>query len=151
MDKMNIRITAGLLSIAMLLISDRAKTTRLAIKPANILIAISGFFQLVFKGINCQLINVARFNSNWNTATFLLPIGDAVLNSSPARINLPGNNITGNRLNSNFFFSINIGTNVCVSQMSSVISLASAISNIVLPDFSVSQSDVIKQAAVNST
>ncbi len=115
MDKMNIKITGGVLSIAKLLITCRAKPTRFPINPASISIAMGWFFQLVFKGIISLLTNLAGFssNSNWNTMALSQPAGDAIISANPVRVSLTGNNITGNGLNNNFPFSINIGA--CIS------------------------------------
>ena len=115
MDRMNMKKTGGVMSIAILLITGRAKTTRLPINPASISIAMGWLFQLVFKGIISLLTNLAGFssNSNWNTTVLSQPAGDAIISANPVRVNLTGNRITGNGLNSNFPFSINIGT--CIS------------------------------------
>lgn len=113
MDERNMKITGGVLSIALLLITGRAKTTRLSINPASILIAMGWFFQLVLKSINNQLSYVAGFSLNGNTAAVLLLAGDAIIGANPVKANLTGNIITGtgNRLNSNFPLSTNISTN----------------------------------------
>ena len=111
---MVLKITGGVLSIAILLITGLAKTTRLPINPASISIGMGWFFQLVLNGVNCQLTNVARFNSNWKSAVLSLLTGNAIIAANPT-----GNNITGKGLNSNFPLSINISTN---SRQSDVIS-----------------------------
>lgn len=149
MDERNMKITGGGLSIALLLITGRAKTTRLSINPASILIGMGWFFQLILKGINNQLSYVAGFSSNKNTAAVLLLAGDAIIGASPVRANLTGNIITGtgNRLNSNFPLSTNISTNSRQPDVS-VISVISGIFDVVSPDFSMSQPGVIKHVCI---
>ena len=116
---MVLKITCGVLSVAILLISGRVKTTRLLINPASISTGMGWFFQLVLNGVNCQLTNVARFNSNWKSAALSLLTGDAMIAANPVSAILNSNNITGNGLNSNFPLNINISTN---SRQSDVIS-----------------------------
>ena len=111
MDKMNIKINGRVLSIAILLITGRAKTTRLPINPVSILNGIGWLFQLVLNGVNSHLTNVARFSLNWNTAALSLLTGDTIIAANPVRANLSSNNVTGNGLNSNTPFSIKISTN----------------------------------------
>ena len=111
MDKMVLKITGSILSIAILLITGLAKATRLPINSASISTDMGWFFQLV--------LNVARFNSNWKSAVLSLLTGDAMIGANPVRAILNSNNITGNELNSNFPLSINNSTN---SRQSDVIS-----------------------------
>lgn len=116
MDKMNIKMTGGIPSIAILLITGLAKTTRLVINPASISIGIGRFFQLVLKGINSRLTrNVAGSSSNWNALVLLLLAGDAISETNPVRAILIGHSATGNKLNRNSPFSINIGSYIYTS------------------------------------
>lgn len=110
MDKMIVKITGGVLSIAILLITGRAKAARLQSKPASISNGIGRLFQLVLEGVNLQLTRVAGFSSNWKIAALSLLTGDAITNTNPVMADLNGNNITGNGLNSNFPAGTNIST-----------------------------------------
>ena len=116
---MVLKITGGVLSIAILLISGLVKTVRLMINPASISTGIGWLFQLVLNGVDSQLTNITRFSLNWNTAALSLLTGDTIIAANPVRAILSSNNITGNGLNSNFHLSINISTN---SRQSDVIS-----------------------------
>ena len=116
---MVLKITGGVLSIAILLISGLVKTIRLMINPASISTGIGWLFQLVLNGVDSQLTNITRFSLNWNTAALSLLTGDTIIAANPVRAILSSNNITGNGLNSNFHLSINISTN---SRQSDVIS-----------------------------
>lgn len=111
MDKMVLKITGGVLSIAILLISGLVKTIRLLINPASISTGIGWLFQLVLNGVNSQLTNIARFSLNWNTTALSLLTGDIIIAANPVNANLSGNNIPGNGLNSNSPFSIKSSTN----------------------------------------
>ena len=112
MDKMNVKTSGGILSIAILLITGRAKAAGLQINSASIYIGIGSFFQLLLEAVNFQLNKLTWFSLKLNTAVFSLLTGNLVINTNPVSAVINGDNIAGKGLNSNFPVTNSPGTNV---------------------------------------
>ncbi len=108
--KKNMKIITGLLSVLMLPVFNLVKVIRLLLKSASISIGIAWVFQQLFKSIQIQCININEFCSNCNTIVYPQLTGNALtnINPNPARAELVGNNMFGNRLSRKHGFSTSI-------------------------------------------
>lgn len=102
MDKINVKTTGVILSIAILLITSREKVTSLQVNPASNFLALGRFFQQLFEGVNFQLSNNTWFCLIQNTVIHLLLNNNLIFNTNPARAYLIGNTISGTGLTNNF-------------------------------------------------
>ena len=124
MDKMDVKIYGGIVSIALLLITGRTRATSLQINPASMSIGVSGLFLRLLEVINFKPGDVAWFNSS-NTAALSLLTGDAIIKTNPVCAGLTGNNLSGNGLKNNV--PVYIQTRISKHVVSIPISLMSSV------------------------